>query len=331
MLKPAKTTAIATSNLAFVKYWGKKDEVLRLPTNASLSVSLSGMTTVTTVEFQPNLTADEITINGDLLDSLPASKAVKHLDRVRTLAGSQQYAKVVSQNSFPTGTGLSSSASGFAALSAAAAVAIGLNLSEKELSILARHGSGSACRSIPAGFVEWKDGDSSESSYSETLFPADYWDVSFVVAVVSDKPKHIPTSEGQETARTSPFFAPRLSHMNQKISDAKRFLKAKDFTALGELVEAEALELHAVMLTQKPALIYWTAGTISLMQLCQHWRENGEIEAYFSVNTGQDIYFMIRRADELKLTSMLQKTGIVKEVIVNHPGKGTVLSSEHLF
>ena len=168
-----KATAIAPSNIAFIKYWGVKDEILRLPKNGSISMNLSNLLTTTTVEFNSNLTEDEISIN-ETKESKEQNRVEEHLDRIRKLANLSQKAKVVSQNNFPTATGLSSSASGFAALSLAGAKAAGLNLSEKDLSILARQGSGSACRSIPDGFTEWLDGDTSETSYAVSLFPPDY-------------------------------------------------------------------------------------------------------------------------------------------------------------
>jgi diphosphomevalonate decarboxylase len=326
-----KATAEAPSNLAFVKYWGRKDEELRLPTNANVSVCLDGMTTITTVEFDEMLEVDTLEVTGVIQEGRSLEKASKHLDRIRKLAGIDTRARIVSKNSFPSGTGLSSSASGFAALTVAGAAAAGLGLSEIELSILARQGSGSACRSIPDGYSEWLDGDTSDNSYAISIFPADHWDLSFVVGVVSDKPKHVSTSDGQKAARTSPFFEARLAHMSEKVQQAKQLIKAKEFTAFGELAEAEALELHTIMLTQKPALIYWSQGTLALMQLCQKWRETGELESYFSVNTGQDIYFIVRRVDELKLTQKLNETGIVKDIIINHPGHGAKVINEHLF
>ena len=164
-----KITARAYSNIAFIKYWGRKDEILRLPTNGSISMNLSNLFTTTTVEFSSQYTADEITINGKK-DELMNNRVIRHLDIVRKLKKVETRAKVVSINNFPTGTGLSSSASGFAALTLAAAKSIGLHLSEKELSILARQGSGSACRSIPNGFVEWENGEKSEDSYAKTIF-----------------------------------------------------------------------------------------------------------------------------------------------------------------
>src|SRR3989338_6357678 len=140
-----KATAIAPSNIAFIKYWGRKDEALRLPENGSISMNLNNLLTTTTVEFSPAFTGDSFSLNG-VEDAEEQQRVIKHLDRIRQAAKIAEKARVVSRNNFPTGTGLSSSASGFAALTVAGAKAAGLNFSEKELSILARQGSGSACR-----------------------------------------------------------------------------------------------------------------------------------------------------------------------------------------
>lgn len=324
-----KKTAIAPSNIAFIKYWGREDEAFRLPTNGSISMNLSNLLTTTTVEFDQSYTADSIVLNGKEEDAT-TSRGVKHLDRIRKLAGISTKAKVVTENNFPTGTGLSSSASGFAALTVAGVAAAGLELSEKELSIIARQGSGSACRSIPDGFVEWLDGDTSETSFATSLHPHDYWDIADVVAVVNIGPKDIPTSEGQLSAESSPFFLTRLDHMNKKIKDMKDILKKKDFQAFGELIEAEALELHAIMLTSKPSLIYWLPGTVRMMHQVKKWRSGG-LSVYFTVNTGQDIHLLCQKKDAKKVAQLARDIEGVKEIIVNEPEKGAHVITKHLF
>ena len=153
-----KATAVANPNIAFVKYWGKADEALNLPVNPSLSMNLAALTTVTTVEFRPGLPSDTVAIDGQAATGQALSRVVDHLSRVRMLAGIDDRAWVASRNDFPAGTGLASSASAFAALSLAAVCAVGLRLDEAALSRLARLGSGSACRSVPAGFALW-DGE----------------------------------------------------------------------------------------------------------------------------------------------------------------------------
>lgn len=326
----SKATAIAPSNIAFTKYWGKKREELRLPENGSISMCLSNLLTTTTVEFSDKYSKDEITINGGGLEEGEAERVLKHLDRIRKLAGINERAKMVSNNNFPSGTGLSSSASGFAALTLAAGKAAGLYLSEKELSILARQGSGSSCRSIPSGFVEWLDGDTSDSSYAVQIFPPDWWKIADVVAVVSEGRKEVPTSAGHAAAQSSPFMKVRLNSMKEKNKLAKKLIKEKNFKELGELTEAEALELHAIMLTQKPHLIYWTTGTLQIMKLTSHWREQG-LPVYFTVNTGQDIHLICEARNAEKVKAKLKELDFVKDIIVNTPGNGTRLSGNHLF
>lgn len=324
-----KKTAIASSNIAFTKYWGKKDESLRIPQNGSISMNLSNLLTTTTVEFLNKYQKDEVVINNVHLGG-GNSRVIQHLDRIRKLANIQKKAKVVSQNNFPTGTGLSSSASGFAALSLAASSAAGLKLSEKELSILARLGSGSACRSIPSGFVEWIDGDSNETSYAAQIFPENYWHIADVIVVVSNKKKDVPTSIGQKTAQSSPFMNIRLSRMKEKNEKIKELIKQKNFQKFGQLIEAEALELHAIMLTQTPPLIYWLPESIVVMKEVQEWRKNG-LPAYFTINTGQNVHIICLQKDAKEVERLAKTLSITKDVIINIPCVGAHIVEDHLF
>jgi diphosphomevalonate decarboxylase len=149
----SKITAQACANIALVKYWGKRDSVRNLPAAGSLSLTLKALVTETSVEWDPSLERDELVLNGK-----PAPADSDFLDLVRALAGFEKRARVVSENRFPTASGLASSASGFAALALAASRAAGLELSKRDLSILARRGSGSAARSIYGGFVRMNAG-----------------------------------------------------------------------------------------------------------------------------------------------------------------------------
>jgi diphosphomevalonate decarboxylase len=324
-----KATAVAPSNIAFIKYWGKKDEVLRLPENGSISMNLSDLTTTTTVEFDKNFKEDEIIINNQKEEN-EGSRAIKHLDRIRKIAKINLKAKVVTDNNFPTGTGLSSSASGFAALTVAASKAAGLKLSEKELSILARQGSGSACRSIPDGFVEWLDGDTSDTSYASSLYKPNYWEIADVAAVVSKNKKEVSTTEGQKLANSSPFFSVRLSKIKEKIKLIKKHLKEKDFVKFGELVEAEALELHSIMLTSTPSLIYLLPGSLRIMHMVKKWRQEG-LQVYFTVNTGQDIHLICQKKDAEEVSKRALTVSEVQKTIVNYPSQGAHVISKDLF
>ncbi|MFH1536002.1 MAG: diphosphomevalonate decarboxylase, partial [Patescibacteria group bacterium] len=231
---------------------------------------------------------------------------------------------VATENNFPSGTGLSSSASGFAALTLAAVKAAGLNLSQRQLSILARQGSGSACRSIPSGFVEWLDGDTSETSYAKQIFPASYFKIADVVAVVSERKKEVPTSFGMQTTQSSPFMEIRLRRMKEKNKLVKKLIKERGFKEFGEFIEAEAMELHAIMLTQYPPLIYWTPGTLTIMKLVGVWRSEG-LPVYFTINTGQNIHLICEQENVDKVKAKLKELEEVKEIIVNTPGEGARL------
>ncbi|NCN58751.1 diphosphomevalonate decarboxylase [Candidatus Roizmanbacteria bacterium CG22_combo_CG10-13_8_21_14_all_38_20] len=324
-----KATAIAPSNIAFIKYWGRKDENLRLPENGSIAMNLSNLTTTTTIEFSQKYTKDEIIINGKTIKD-ESARAITQLDRVRTLAQINTHAKVISINNFSSSTGLSSSASGFAALTVASAKSAGLNLSEKELSILARQGSGSACRSIPDGFVQWMNGDTSETSFAKTIFNANHWNIVDVVALVSSSKKDISTSEGQTISGSSLFMDTRLKNIDNKIKKAIQYIKTKDFTAFGKLLEVEALELHAIMLTSWPSLIYWQNGTLIVMKAVKSWRNKG-LETYFTINTGQDVHIICQEKNTKILVNKLKQLPEVKRVIINKPAKGARLTQNHLF
>ena len=198
----SKATAVAHPNIALVKYWGNIDQTLRLPANPSLSVNMAGLNSTTTVAFDPALESDQVELDKSPLTGDRYCRVVGHLDHVRQLAGRDERARVVSHNNFPAGAGLASSASGFAALTLAAAAAAGLSLSQAELSALARLGSGSACRSVPGGFVEWHPGDTHAASFGVSIAPPDHWALADVVAIVASEHKDVGSTPGHALADT---------------------------------------------------------------------------------------------------------------------------------
>lgn len=325
-----KATAEAPSNIAFIKYWGRKNEELRLPTNGSISMNLSNCKTVTTVMFDDTLEKDLVTINEEEETGEGYRKISKHLDRIRKLADIDKRAKVVSKNTFPRSTGLSSSASGFAALTLATIKAVGLELSEKELSILTRQGSGSACRSIPDGFVEWLDADASDASYAVSIFPPEHWDLVDVVCILSTEKKAVPTSVGQLSSESSPFFAERLKGMPEKIEKMKKIIADKNFQLLGELLEEEALDLHRIMETSVPPLHYMTSETRDMIELVKKWRGDG-LSVYFTVNTGENIHLICEESSLKDISSELKRVSVIKKTIVNRPSVGARITKSHLF
>src|SRR5512141_2000454 len=225
-------TAQAHPNIAFIKYWGTQPGALRLPANGSISMNLDGLYTRTTVSFQHSLPYDELIINGREVAGSALERVSCLLDLVRNLAGTNEQAEVVSENNFPSGAGIASSASAFAALAMAASRASGLDLSERELSRLARRGSGSACRSIPGGFVEWLMGTADEESYALSIAGPDHWSLIDCIAVVSDVHKKTGSTEGHVLAPTSPLQAARLADTPRRLEICRSAIHDCDFNLL---------------------------------------------------------------------------------------------------
>ena len=324
-----KKTAIAPANIALIKYWGKRDASLNLPLNSSFSMNLSELSTTTTIQFR-QLKKDEISLDGHDAPTEDRERVVRHLDRIRKIAGTSFRARVVSRNTFPTGVGIASSASGFAALTLAATRALGLRLSEKQLSLLARRGSGSACRSVPDGFVEWVVGKRDEDSYAFSLHPPDFWDIHDVVVLVSRRMKKVTSTEGHSLAPTSPFFQVRLRDIPRRLSLLKKALKEKDFSTFGRVVEEEALNMHAVMMTSSPPLLYWEPVTLKVMLLVFQMRDEG-LQAYVTLDAGPTVHVICQANDAERLARKLRTVEGVIAVIDNKPGKGARVVEEHLF
>jgi len=324
-----KITAKAPANIAFIKYWGKKDKILRLPANNSISMNLSNIFTITTVEFTKGLISDRVEINGGQLNPEEEERVVKHLDRIRLHTNIKDFARVVTKNNFPKGTGIASSASGFAALTLAAAKSAGLNLSEKELSIIARQGSGSACRSVPDGFAEWVAGNSSETSFAHSIFPSNWWKICDITVLISKTSKKVSSTEGHDLAESSPFYPARIADMENKVSEIKKALREKKFEKFGEILEEEAINMHAVMMTSKPAIFYWLPKTLELILLIREWRSNN-LPVYFTIDAGPSVHLICEKENEKRITQMLFKSGF-KDFIVNDPSSGAKLINSHLF
>lgn len=327
-----KKTSVAPANIAFVKYWGKSDPVTRVPQNNSISMNLSHMTTVTTVEFSAERETDEVTFIGEHeVSEKERARVTAALDLLRERAGSRLYARVATKNSFPKGVGIASSASGFASLTQAAAAALGLRLTEKELSIAARLSSGTAARSIPDGFVEWVKGTGSGDSYAYSLHPADFWDIADVVAVVSKTMKKVGSTEGHAQAVTSPFYRLRMEGMDAKISAVKESLSKKDFSEFGRLIEDEAMNMHAICITSHPPILYWEGTTVMVVKMIMAWREKSDIESYVTIDAGPSVHIICRAHDAGEIASRVSVIPGVLEAVINHPAPGAKLSDAHLF
>ncbi len=311
-------TALAHPNIALIKYWGNQDDELRLPANSSLSMNLGNLQTVTTVTFDDSLAGDELIINGRAFTGPARQRVSANLDLVRHLAGMTSPARVESASNVPVGAGIASSSAAFAALSVAAAAAAGLELDEAALSRLARRGSGSASRSVPGGFCEWVTG-SDETSFAASIAPADYWDLRDVVVVVSQEHKEVGSSGGHPLAGSSSLQAARLAGVSARLEACRAALLARNLAGLGPLIEEDAVIMHAVMMSSRPPLYYWTPTTLALILATQQWRKEG-LPVYFTIDAGPNVHLICEAAVAEAVEARARRVPGVQTVLSSGPG-----------
>lgn len=312
-------TAMAHPNIAFIKYWGNRDDELRLPANGSISMNLEGLTTRTTVRFDPKLKNDMLILNKKLQGGNALQRVSAFLDIVRQKANLKLFAEIVTENNFPAGSGLASSAAAFAALSLAATKAAGLNLSRQELSALARRGSGSACRSIPSGFVEWLPGSEDEDSYAISIAPPNHWELVDCIAVVETDHKSVGSTEGHRLAATSPIQAARVEDAPRRLDICRRAILQKDFDTLAQIVELDSNLMHAVMMTSSPPLFYWNPLSIDLMKRVQSWRNEG-LPVCYTLDAGPNVHILCLNEALSELKFRLHQIPAIEQILICRPG-----------
>jgi diphosphomevalonate decarboxylase len=322
-----KATSVSCPNLALLKYWGNRDHALRIPVNDSLSMNLAGLHTRTTVTFDSAFEEDVVVLDSTAQSPEASQRVIEHLDRCRALAGVGTRARVDSQSNFPAGTGIASSASGFAALTVAACAALGLSRSERELSILARQGSGSACRSIPAGFVEWRAGSTSDDSYAYSIAAPDHWMLVDCVAIVSYAHKEVGSTGGHALAATSPLQQARVEDTPRRMRLCREALLARDFARLADVVEEDSTLMHAIMMTSCPPLYYWLPPTLGLIAAVRQWRAEG-LPACFTIDAGPNVHVLTLPGHAPEVSRRLSAFPGVQRVLTATPGEGAMLINE---
>jgi len=331
----AKATVSAPANIAFVKYWGARDLEHALPLNASISMTLSECVSLSTVAFDAgSLEPDRIDLVGeDGSLSLPPAgfrgRALAHLDRLRRWARRGGSFRVATRNSFPTGSGIASSASGFAALTMASASALGLDLSITELSMLARmSGSGSAARSVMGGYVAWSaEGD---AGHATPIAPASHWDLRDVVALVDRGVKDVSSLDGHRLAPTSPHFDARLRLLPERLAAVRRAIADRDLDALGPVLEEEAIELHLIAMSSKPPIFYWKPGTLRVLEALRARRADG-LPAWATMDAGANVHVICAPSAERDVVALLETLPEVGGVLLDGVGEGPIVQTEHLF
>ena len=299
-MKPgAAGCAFAPANIALVKYWGKRDEELNLPVTSSLSVSLGRLGSE--VEIQPAGPADVVVLNGQELppDSSFARRVSAYLDLFRPAGAGF---RVDARNTIPTAAGFASSASGFAALVRALDQLFGWRLETRELSILARLGSGSACRSVYEGFVEWRAGEAADGMDSYAVPLAETWpDLRMGLVVISGEEKAVGSRAGMKrTVEASPLYRAWPAKVAADLPEVRAAIRERDFHRLGRAAESNALAMHATMIAAWPPVIYWKPESLAVMKRVAELRAQG-LAVYFTMDAGPNLKLLFERKDEFAL------------------------------
>lgn len=319
--------ARAHTNIALIKYWGKRDKELFLPMNSSLSLTLDAFYTDTKVTFDSHLTTDQFVLNGIHQTEQHTLPISRFLDLFRKQMATPSYARVESYNFVPTAAGLASSASAFAALAGAVNQASQLQLDRQTLSTYARRGSGSATRSLYGGFVEWNMGHSSQTSVAVPIDDAD-WDIAMIVVVINADKKSISSREGMEaTVATSPFYSAWLQTASDDLIHIKQAIAAKDFTRVGEITESNGMKMHATALGALPPICYWEPGSVQAQQEVRRLREKG-FSAYMTMDAGPNVKILCRASERAAIRAELERVFHPDQLIDSLPGKGMYLLSE---
>jgi diphosphomevalonate decarboxylase len=296
-------------------------------------MTLESCHTRTTVEPMESGSDDEVWVrdqDGDL-HLAPEGfgmRVTEHLDRLRAWAGFDGAFRVATENSFPMGAGIASSASGFAALTLAVLASLERKVSTTEASILTRlSGSGSAARSVLGGFVEWPVGEGEGEAMQ--LAPAEHWDLRDVVVVVDSQEKAVSSREGHLRATTSPYFTARQQLLSGRLERVRRAIRDRDFTALATVVEEEAVDLHLVAMSSRPAIFYWQAATLRILDLSRRMSAEGARVCY-TMDAGANVHLICTPGTEDSVVAELEGFSEVQRVIRDRVGTGPRQVESHV-
>jgi len=281
--------AFAPTNIALCKYWGKRDQILNLPMTSSLSISLGDKGATTKIK-QIDASTDQVLLNGKsvLLETAFSQRLTDFLDLYRPTPKTRYH--IETQMNIPVAAGLASSACGFAALVMALDHYYGWSLDQKDLSILARLGSGSASRSVWSGFVEWKKGSASDGMDSHGHLLSTTWPEFRVgLHILNAGEKIISSREAmRRTVETSQLYKAWPAQVEQDMLTLQQAITTQDFESLGATAENNALAMHATMMSARSAILYSQPETIMAMQKVWQLRAQG-IPVYFTQDAGPNL------------------------------------------
>ena len=323
-----KASVVACANLALIKYWGNLYDKLNIPINDSISVSLEDLQSTTTIEFSTNYT-DQLILNNTVVAGEGRERFLFLLNHFRLLTGLDLPVHVVSTNNFPTAAGIASSASGFGALAHALFEASGLEYTDKDVSSLARLGSGSAARTIIPGFAHWHRGADHDSSHATQL--AEPNDLRILVTITSNLEKPVSSSKAMKQSRmSSPFFTQRGSTANDHIPFLTKAILEWDFEKIGEITQREANNLHAVINTTEMGIYYWNRTTIEIIHKIKQLQDQG-IDCYYTMDAGPQVKILVMNENVTSVLDALKEIDEIKQIINTGVGFGSKVIDRHLF
>jgi len=322
-----KSTAISAPNIALLKYWGKKDDLLKIALNDSISITLDEnvLRSKTTIEILDSFGADEIGLNGKKVNDEKINEWLM-LVRKRLLKKYpvlKNKIKIESENNFPTSTGIASSASGFCALATALCACLGIEKRE-EMSRIARLGSGSASRSVYGGFVQWKAGTNTENSFAVQIKPKEHWDDIYdVIAVVDEGIKKVSSKDGMEnTVRSSRLMHCRLAEIKKRRVRMLRAIGKRDFDSLAIEMMRDSNQMHATMLDSWPPIFYMNDVSREIVYSVHETNLNGIVAGY-TFDAGPNAHVICQKKNLEKVKGMLLGIKGVSRLIVSGVGNGS--------
>ena len=329
-------TAVGTPNIAFIKYWGKRNEKLILPQNSSLSMTLDeNLKTTTSVLFSDKLKSDIFYLENVLqdLNNKDVKERFEIVNMLRKLAKTNKKVLIVSKNSFPTAAGLASSASGIATLVYACKSALKLNLSLKQMSIIARQGSGSSCRSLEGGIVVWKKGllNNGFDSYIEQIINENYWpELIDIIAIVSKEKKVVSSRLGMKhTIETSRLYKERLQFVEKDLKNIINAIKLKDFQKMGEIIMKDSNSLHSVLLDTYPPIFYLNDVSKAIINSIHELNaKKGRIIAAYTFDAGPNANIITTDNYANEIKNVLKGIPGIVDIITSKIGRGPHLISE---
>ncbi len=316
----------APVNFALIKYWGKRDDTLNLPSTSSLSISVKELYTITEARFVSNEGDDEISINKETLHDKESGKILTHLQFLKNYFKKQGSFIIKSENNFPRNAGLASSASGFCALTTACILAMEKQWkSTDELSILCRRGSGSSCRSLYGGFVLWDKGKALDGhdSVSKPLFDENHWsDLRCMVVCISNQEKEMSSSAGMKHSKeTSAFYEHWVSSHENDLLKTIEYIKDKNFLSLAEIIEYNCMKMFAVHLSSFPPILYWLPETIRLLHLLKKLKAEG-FHLGYTLDAGPQVKILVHKKDCESLQKIITKNIQYSLSITSEIGEG---------